>query len=193
MPGYSPFHCCSLYDSRRRTSSTWSAAVTAARLGHRVALVEYHRHLGGMSASGLGKSDIETREAIGGMFREFVERVYQYYVRKYGAGSENVKLCRDGYYYEPSVAERPCAELVAEQTKIRVMKNRRLEDVSRQGKRVTGIRVKDRSSRVIEESRAKLHRWDVRGRPGPSISKQDLMQIPLCRAALNELRDVLLQ
>src|SRR3954462_4716713 len=38
-----------------------AAAVTAARLGRTVALVEYQAHLGGMSASGLGKSDIETR------------------------------------------------------------------------------------------------------------------------------------
>ena len=77
-----------------------ATAVTAARLGHSVALVEYHRHLGGMSSSGLGKSDIHTREAIGGLFREFVGRIYDYYVDKYGAGSEDVKLCRDGYYYE---------------------------------------------------------------------------------------------
>lgn len=32
-----------------------AAAITAVRLGHTVALLEYHNHLGGMSASGLGK------------------------------------------------------------------------------------------------------------------------------------------
>ena len=35
-----------------------ATAVSAARLGRSVALLEYHRHIGGMSASGLGKSDI---------------------------------------------------------------------------------------------------------------------------------------
>jgi hypothetical protein len=52
-----------------------AAALAAARLGRSVALIEYHAHLGGMSASGLGKSDIEHRQLIGGLFREFVERI----------------------------------------------------------------------------------------------------------------------
>ncbi|MEI9896616.1 MAG: FAD-dependent oxidoreductase [Chthoniobacter sp.] len=67
-----------------------AAAVTAARLGHRVALAEYHPHLGAMSASGLGKSDIEHRAMIQGFFREFVDRVKAHYVERYGADSENV-------------------------------------------------------------------------------------------------------
>jgi NADPH-dependent 2,4-dienoyl-CoA reductase/sulfur reductase-like enzyme len=32
-----------------------AAAVSAARMGREVTLVEYHGHLGGMTASGLGK------------------------------------------------------------------------------------------------------------------------------------------
>ena len=70
-----------------------------------MALVEENAHLGGMSASGLGKSDIENRAAIRGFFAEFVERVHRHYLEKYGPDSENVRLCREGYYYEPSVAE----------------------------------------------------------------------------------------
>src|SRR6185503_17694265 len=66
-----------------------ASAITAARLGHTVALLEYHNHLGGMSTSGLGKSDIETREAIGGLFREFTQRVYKHYVDTYGANHAN--------------------------------------------------------------------------------------------------------
>ena len=54
-----------------------AAAISAARLGRSVALVEYHNHLGGMTASGLGKSDIETPDAISGLFREFVSRVHK--------------------------------------------------------------------------------------------------------------------
>src|SRR5579883_2387142 len=69
------------------------AAIAAARLGHTVALVEVERHIGGLTTSGLGKSDIETKEAIGGIFHEFVGRVYADYVKRYGANSENVKLC----------------------------------------------------------------------------------------------------
>ena len=50
-----------------------ATAISAARLGRSVALIEYHKHLGGMTTSGLGKSDIETREAIGGLFRDTAE------------------------------------------------------------------------------------------------------------------------
>ena len=138
------------------TPGSLAAAVTAARLGHTVALLEYHRHLGGMSASGLGKSDIETRDAIGGLFREFVGRVQKYYAGKYGAGSENVKQCRDGYYYEPSVAEKLFDEMVAEQSGIRVFRGFELEEVSRSGNRVTGLRARNRASGAIEEFRGKV-------------------------------------
>src|SRR5687767_2707431 len=46
-----------------------AAAVTVARQGRTVALVEYHGRIGGMSTSGLGKSDIENRAMIQGLFR----------------------------------------------------------------------------------------------------------------------------
>ena len=82
-----------------------AAAVAAARLGRSVLLIEYHRHIGGMAASGLGKSDIEHRSLIGGLFREFTERVLATYVDRYGPDSNNVHRCDHGYYYEPSVAE----------------------------------------------------------------------------------------
>ncbi|CAN5460400.1 FAD-dependent oxidoreductase [soil metagenome] len=86
------------------TASGIAAAVSAARLGSKVILVDENRHLGGMASSGLGKSDIEHRPFIQGFFREFVDRVKKAYSDKYGPDSENVKLSRDGYYYEPSVA-----------------------------------------------------------------------------------------
>ena len=91
-----------------------AAAVTAARLGRTVALVEAHDHFGGMSSSGLGKSDVETPELIGGLFREFVGRVKRYYHNAYGPDSPQAVACRDGYYYEPHVAERVFDEMLAE-------------------------------------------------------------------------------
>ncbi len=38
-----------------------ATAVAATRLGRKVALIEYHDHVGGMATSGLGKSDVENR------------------------------------------------------------------------------------------------------------------------------------
>lgn len=129
------------------------AAVTAARLGRSVALVEYHPHLGGMSASGLGKSDVETREAIGGIWREFTIRVRDHYVKAYGAGHENVKLCRDGYYYEPAVAEKIFGAMIAEQPKIRVFLRHELQQAERSGKQVVAIQIRDRSTGELRELR----------------------------------------
>ena len=89
-----------------------AAAISAARLGREVTLVEYNGHLGGMTTSGLGKSDIENRAMIGGLFKEFVAGVHRHYLAKYGAQHENTKLCQDGYYAEPHVAESVLETLI---------------------------------------------------------------------------------
>lgn len=127
-----------------------ATAITAARLGRSVALLEYHPHLGGMSASGLGKTDIETPEAIGGLFKEFVGRVREYYVKTYGPNHPNIKLCRNGYFYEPSVAAKIFAEMIAEQPQITVMTGQRLREVKRDGNMenaaVQAIVIEDRKS-----------------------------------------------
>jgi hypothetical protein len=131
-----------------------AAAITSARLGHSVALISVENHIGGMTTSGLGKSDIETKEAIGGLFREFVGRVYQYYVKTYGAGHENVKLCRDGYYYEPSVAEKVLNEMVGAEKRIALFKRWRIEEAVRSGNRLVAVRVANRDDGESTEFRA---------------------------------------
>lgn len=133
-----------------------AAAVSAARLGHTVALLDEHAHMGGMAASGLGKSDIETRDAVGGLFREFTERVRRDYVQRYGEGSENVKLSRDGYYYEPSVAERIFGEMVKDAGTIRTWMSYRLTGAVRRGRRITAARFVGIRSGEPLELRAKV-------------------------------------
>jgi len=128
------------------------AAIAAARLGRQVAVVEYHNHIGGMAASGLGKSDIETREAIGGLFREFVTKVREHYVENYGPNSANVRLARDGYYYEPSVAEKLMREMLRrEGERITFLPRRQLESVRKAGDRVVAMTVKNRDTLGLEE------------------------------------------
>jgi len=128
-----------------------ASAITAARLGESVVLIETHNHIGGMMTSGLGKSDIETKEAIGGLFLEFTQKVYKYYVGKYGADSVNVKLSKDGYYYEPSVAEHVLDEMVGAESRIKLLKRRRLDQAIRTGSRLTSIRVKRLDDGAVEE------------------------------------------
>ena len=133
-----------------------TAAIAAARQGHTVILTEYHAHLGGMTSSGLGKSDVETRAAIGGLFKEFVGRVRDHYIETYGPQSENVKLSRDGYYFEPHVAEKVFDKMVAEQPRITVLRRHRLEEVVRNGKQLVAARVRNRETDQICEIRAKV-------------------------------------
>ncbi len=84
------------------TSAGVIAATQAARLVRRVLLIEPRRHLGGMSASGLGNTDAGRRDAIGGMAREFYRRVG----RKYGKA--------EAWRFEPHVAEEVFNELLRE-------------------------------------------------------------------------------
>jgi hypothetical protein len=88
------------------TSAGVAAAVQARRMGKRAVILEPGRHLGGMTASGLGLTDIGNRTVIGGLSREFYARVREHYIRAYGADSPQVRDCRDGFRFEPKVAEK---------------------------------------------------------------------------------------
>lgn len=123
-----------------------AAAIATARCGQEVTLVEYHHHVGGMMTSGLGKSDIENRAMIQGIFKEFVRRVYTHYVDTYGENHENVALCRDGYYYEPSVAELILEEMLAQESRVSVLKGWRLDSVRREGDRVIAVNIMQRET-----------------------------------------------
>src|SRR5690606_24293775 len=99
-----------------------AAALAAARQGCSVTLVEYHHHVGGMMTSGLGKSDIENRAMIGGIFKEYVDRVHKHYVDKYGKNSTQVRLCHNGYYAEPSVAEAIFNDMLRAEPNIKILR-----------------------------------------------------------------------
>ena len=58
------------------TSGGVTAAVQAAKMGKKVALVSPTKHLGGLSSSGLGWTDLGKVEILGGLSREFYHRVY---------------------------------------------------------------------------------------------------------------------
>lgn len=90
-------------------------AVAAAREGKNVVLLERTGHIGGLPANGLGATDIATRGATTGLFREFTQKVKKYYIGKYGENSAQVKDCSDGFHFEPSVAEKVFAEMIDEQ------------------------------------------------------------------------------
>src|SRR6187200_2349883 len=61
------------------TSGGVAAAVQAARMGKTVVLIEPGKHLGGMTSGGLGATDIGNKRAIGGVAREFYQRIRKHY------------------------------------------------------------------------------------------------------------------
>lgn len=56
-----------------------TAAIQATRMGKTALLVSPYGHLGGMTSSGLGWSDIGNDAILGGISREFYQRIYHYY------------------------------------------------------------------------------------------------------------------
>ena len=89
-----------------------------ARLGNQVVLVAPEDHIGGIIANGLTNSDILNTQSVGGLFFDFTRRVLRYYQTHeatFGDRAANVKLCNNGYWFEPSVAEQIFHEMVDEQ------------------------------------------------------------------------------
>jgi len=132
------------------------AAVAAARMGNTVAVLEPSRHLGGMMSGGLTRTDIGRPETIGGLAREFFDRVLAYYRQTYGADSPQVRDCRNGYYFEPHVAEELFVAMLAEQPTLRVFRQHRLSSVQRDGDRITAVRVDDLSTGQVVTFRGRV-------------------------------------
>jgi hypothetical protein len=61
------------------TSGGIVAAIAASKRGYSVVLIEPSGHLGGLTTGGLGATDIGNKRAIGGMAREFYQRIHRVY------------------------------------------------------------------------------------------------------------------
>ncbi len=61
------------------TSGGITAAIQAVRMGKTAVLIEPTKHLGGLTTGGLGATDIGNKKAIGGISREFYQRVFRHY------------------------------------------------------------------------------------------------------------------
>lgn len=97
-----------------------AAALEAKRHGMSVVLVSRDRHVGGMSANGLGYADTGNHEAIGGLAARFYRDVRAHYAAH---GVEDLPLPQDVkagddpdamYVFEPHVAARIYEEWLAE-------------------------------------------------------------------------------
>jgi hypothetical protein len=61
------------------TSAAVIAAVRASKLGKSVIMVSPDKHLGGLTAGGLGFTDTGNKSVIGGLSREFYHRIFLHY------------------------------------------------------------------------------------------------------------------
>lgn len=137
------------------------SAISSAREGKSVLLLERTSHLGGLPANGLGATDIATRGATTGLFIEFVNRIKQYYIKTYGETSQQVIDCSDGYHFEPSVAEHIFEMMLHEQcNKITILKERQFDsdptNIEKKGNTILSIRIKNRKNKSIEKYEGKI-------------------------------------
>lgn len=143
------------------TSAGVITAVEAARRNHKVVIVAPEMHLGGLSASGLGFTDTGNKSVIGGLSREFYQRIYHYYQKpetwrwqeqsaygNVGQGTPAVDGAnRTMWIFEPHVAEKVFEDFVREY-KIRVYRNQWLDrekGVKMEGNQILSITTIDGS------------------------------------------------
>ncbi|WP_339922238.1 FAD-dependent oxidoreductase [uncultured Cyclobacterium sp.] len=131
------------------TSGAVTAAIQAKKMGKSVIMVSPDKHLGGLTAGGLGWTDTGKKEVIGGLSREFYQRVYEKYTEdgawKWEAKSEFGNkgqgtpaidgAFRTMWIFEPHVAEEVYDEWV-EELGIEVLRDEWLD-------RETGVTVEE--------------------------------------------------
>ena len=110
------------------TSAAVIAAVQARKMNKSVAIVCPEKHLGGLSAGGLGWTDTGNKAVIGGLAREFYHRVWKHYQdpsawkwqrrEQYGNRGQGTPAIdgqqRTMWIFEPHVAEQVFEDFVAE-------------------------------------------------------------------------------
>lgn len=110
------------------TSAGVTAAVQARKMGKSAIIVCPDRHLGGLSAGGLGFTDTGNKAVIGGLAREFYHRVWKHYDKpeawrwqkreEYGNKGQGTPAIdgaqRTMWIFEPHVAERVFEDFVSE-------------------------------------------------------------------------------
>ena len=110
------------------TSAAITAAVQAKRMGKSVIVISPDVHLGGLTSGGLGFTDTGKKEVIGGISREFYQKVYDHYQSdeawqwqdraEYGNKGQGTPAidgdARTMWIFEPHVAEKVFEDFVKE-------------------------------------------------------------------------------
>ena len=110
------------------TSAAVIAAVQVKKMGKSVIVVSPDKHLGGLSSGGLGFTDTGNKEVIGGLSRQFYQRLYSHYQspdawkwqkrEEYGNKGQGTPAidgnARTMWIFEPHAAEQVFEDFVKE-------------------------------------------------------------------------------
>ncbi len=119
------------------TASGVGAAITAARMGVKVALMEPTNRLGGMITNGVAVTDVRQASRINGLYEEFRQRVEAYY--KARGDDTTVYFYRNGLNFEPWVANMLIKQMVYAEPNIDLYFGARPTRVFKRGNRITGV------------------------------------------------------
>jgi len=122
------------------SSSGIIAAYTAKKLGKTVLVIEPGEYLGGLTAGGLGATDIGNKYAITGLGKNFYRRIGQYY-NKF-----------EQWTFEPHVADKVFEDYIKE-AQLDIMKNHRLVSVEKEGEWIREIVIEDSNNPRKETNR----------------------------------------
>lgn len=127
------------------TSAGVIAAYSAAKEGKTVLLVEPGYRLGGLSAGGLGQTDIGNKQAVKGLSLDFYRRVGKHYGML------------ENWVFEPKVAEQVFKDYVAE-ADIPVLYGHRVIKASKNGTDIVSMKVESVEKGVCDkEIKAKVY------------------------------------
>ena len=125
-----------------------AAAVQATRMGKTAVVVEPGQHIGGLTSGGLGWTDSGDKRVVGGISREFYQRVKKHYddpaawVHGTREAYPSYRKDEDAMWaFEPKVAERILRDMLKE-AKVEVVFGERLDrakGVKLDGKRIVSI------------------------------------------------------
>ncbi|MDD7887549.1 FAD-dependent oxidoreductase [Flavivirga sp. 57AJ16] len=139
-----------------------TAAIAAAREGKDCLILERTPYIGGLPVNGLGATDIATRDATTGLFKQFVSLNKEYYKAQFGIDSPQAKQSSDGYHFEPHVAAASFDKMIgmAGPGKIEVLVLRQFDSapkyVNKEGNTIQSIRILNRQTGQEEYYSAKV-------------------------------------
>jgi len=140
------------------TSAGVTAAIQVKRMGKSVVLIEPSEHIGGLTSGGLGHTDSGNKTVIGGLSREFYQRVKKHYddeknwttdkrstFATYRASEDTM------WVFEPHIAEKILLDMLKE-AKVDVVMNERLLRMD------NGLAFKDKAIVSLTTMNSKLYR-----------------------------------